>query len=77
MTLPEGQGRKKGRNQAVKKGNYVLAYLDDAYYVKYRLAGKVQLPLGRVVQMTASKRGYAEVHLAEYVPYQLFVQSIW
>lgn len=55
----------------------MLAYLDDAYYVKYRLAGKVQLPLGRVVQMTASKRGYAEVHLAEYVPYQLFVQSIW
>lgn len=27
-------------------GNYVPAHLDDAYYIKYRLAGKVQLPLG-------------------------------
>ena len=47
-------------------GNYVLSYLDDAYYVKYRLAGKVQLPLGRVVQMMANEREYAETHLSEY-----------
>lgn len=47
-------------------GNYVLSYLDDAYYVKYKLAGKVQLPLGRVVQMMANEREYAETHLSEY-----------
>ena len=46
-------------------GNYVLSYLDDAYYVKYKLAGKVQLPLGRVVQMMANEREYAETHLSD------------
>ncbi len=30
-------------------GNYVPAHLDDAYYIKYRLTGKVQLPLGVAV----------------------------
>lgn len=46
--------------------NYVLSYLDDAYYVKYKLAGKVQLPLGRVVQMTANEREFVEDSLAAY-----------
>lgn len=38
-------------------GNYVLAHLDDAYYVKYLLAGKVQLPLGIAVT------DFSELHL--------------
>ncbi len=29
-------------------GNYVAAYLDDAYYWQYKLTGKIQLPLGLV-----------------------------
>lgn len=47
-------------------GNYVLSYLDDAYYVKYKLAGKVQLPLGRVVQMTAEEEKYTADYVDEY-----------
>lgn len=47
-------------------GNYVISYLDDSYYVKYRLKGKVQLPLGRVDYMTANEEEYLGSYIEEY-----------
>lgn len=37
-------------------GNYVAAYLDDAFYWQYRLTGKVKLPLGLVEDMHIQAR---------------------
>lgn len=34
--------------------------------MKHKLAEKVQLPLGRVVQMMANEQDYVEEHLTEY-----------
>lgn len=46
-------------------GNYVPALLDDSYYIKYRLTGKVQLPLGVAVDFY---KGFSELqpYLEEY-----------
>ncbi len=48
-------------------GNYVAAYLDDAYYIKYLLGGgKVQLPLGRPEHMTREEAEYLASDIAEH-----------
>ena len=47
-------------------GNYVPTLLDDAYYVKYRLAGKVQLPLGVADRMNREERASLKPYLDEY-----------
>lgn len=47
-------------------GNYVLSYLDDSYYIKYLLRGKVQLPVGRVDYMLRNEKDYLESYIEEY-----------
>lgn len=47
-------------------GNYVPARLDDACYVKYRLTGKVQLPIGIVDIMSVQGRSALQPYLDEY-----------
>ena len=47
-------------------GNYVPVRLDDAYYVRYRLAGKVQLPVGIVDIMSPRGRSALQPYLDEY-----------
>lgn len=46
-------------------GNYVPALLDDAYYVKWRLAGRVQLPLG-VADRIRNEQSRLKPYLDEY-----------
>lgn len=47
-------------------GNYVISFLDDAYYIQYRLQGKVQLPLGRADFMTYNEKEYLASYIEEY-----------
>lgn len=47
-------------------GNYVAAYLDDAYYWKYRLAGRVQLPLGLVEDIQIQARQLLDPAIEKY-----------
>lgn len=47
-------------------GNYVAAYLDDAYYWQYRLAGKVQLPLGLVKDIQSQEEQLLASSLEKY-----------
>jgi len=51
---------------ALPDGNYVLAWLEDAYYWKYRLAGRVQLPLGCKDFMTANEKEALAPYIQEY-----------
>ena len=47
-------------------GNYVPARLDDTYYMKYRLTGKVQLPIGIADRMSNRGRSALQPYLDEY-----------
>lgn len=47
-------------------GNYVISFLDDAYYIQYRLKGRVQLPLGRTDFMTYNEKEYLASYIEEY-----------
>lgn len=47
-------------------GNYVAAYLEDAYYWKYKLAGKVQLPLGQIESMQPQEKEMLGSYIEEY-----------
>lgn len=47
-------------------GNYVPAHLDDAYYIKYRLTGKVQLPLGVAISKDSDDWRDLQPYLEEY-----------
>lgn len=48
-------------------GNYVAAYLDDSYYIKYLLGGgRVQLPLGRPERMSREEAEYLASDIAEH-----------
>ena len=51
---------------ALPDGNYVLAWLEDAYYWKYKLTGRVQLPLGCKDFMTANEREFLAPYIQEY-----------
>ncbi len=51
---------------ALPDGNYVLAWLEDAYYWKYKLAGRVQLPLGCKDFMTANEKEALAPYIQEY-----------
>lgn len=47
-------------------GNYVMTYLEDAYYWKYKLTGRVQLPLGRVTDMLSQERDFLNSYIEKY-----------
>lgn len=47
-------------------GNYAAAFLDDGYYLRYRLAGSVQLPVGRAAYMEADEKKLLAPYLEEY-----------
>ncbi len=47
-------------------GNYAAAFLDDGYYLRYRLASSVQLPVGRVAYMEADERKLLAPYIEEY-----------
>ena len=47
-------------------GNHVLTYLEDAYYWKYKLTGKVQLPLGCVTDMLSQERDFLSSYIQQY-----------
>ena len=47
-------------------GNYVLAFLDDSYYIKYLLNGKVQLPVGHLSWMNANQKEMFAPYIEEY-----------
>lgn len=47
-------------------GNYAAAFLDDGYYLRYRLAGSVQLPIGRAAYMEADERKLLAPYIEEY-----------
>ena len=51
---------------ALPDGNYVLAWLEDAYYWKYKLTGRVQLPLGCKDFMTQNEREFLDPYIQEY-----------
>lgn len=51
---------------ALPDGNYVLAWLEDAYYWKYKLTGRVQLPLGCKDSMTANEKEALAPYIEEY-----------
>lgn len=51
---------------ALPDGNYVLAWLEDAYYWKYRMTGRVQLPLGCKESMTANEKEAMAPYIQEY-----------
>lgn len=51
---------------ALPDGNYVLAWLEDAYYWKYKLTGRVQLPLGCKESMTANEKEALAPYIREY-----------
>ncbi len=47
-------------------GNYIMSYLDDSYYVKYLLTGRVQLPLGRIDGRSRDVERYLAEEIEEY-----------
>ena len=47
-------------------GNYMTAYLDDVYYIKYLIAGSVQLPLGTAERMTLTEQEDLKTYITEY-----------
>ncbi len=47
-------------------GSYVTAYLEDAYYWKYKLTGTVQLPLGRVTDMLSQEKDFLSPYIEKY-----------
>lgn len=47
-------------------GNYVAAFLDDGYYLRYRLTGSVQLPIGRVNYMETKEKELLAPYIEEY-----------
>lgn len=47
-------------------GNYVAAYLDDAYYWKYKLTGKVQLPVGYIDHMDRNEQNLLQAYIDEH-----------
>ncbi|MCH5345361.1 MAG: hypothetical protein J1E64_15145 [Acetatifactor sp.] len=47
-------------------GSYVPAHLDDTYYMKYRLTGKVQLPIGIADHMPDRGQSALQPYLDEY-----------
>lgn len=47
-------------------GNYAAAYLDDAYYWKYKLTGKVWLPLGLVEDIPIQAKPLLKSSLEAY-----------
>ena len=51
---------------ALPDGNYVIAYLDDAYYLKYLLTRKVQLPVGYVTTISRGEEKLLQPCLEEY-----------
>lgn len=46
--------------------NYIIAYLDDAYYLKYLLRGKVQLPIGQMEYIPSNEKTYFASCVEEY-----------
>lgn len=46
--------------------NYIVAYLDDAYYLKYLIHGKVQLPIGQMEYIPSNEKRYFTSCLKEY-----------
>ena len=51
---------------ALPDGNYVLTWLEDAYYWKYKLTGHVQLPLGCKEFMTHNEKEAMASYIQEY-----------
>ncbi|MDE7184837.1 MAG: hypothetical protein K2O40_10280 [Lachnospiraceae bacterium] len=47
-------------------GNYAAAFLDDGSYLRYRLTGQVQLPVGRVTYMTANEKKLLAPYITAY-----------
>ena len=47
-------------------GNYMTAYLDDVYYIKYLIAGSVQLPLGTAERMILTEQEDLKTYITEY-----------
>ena len=47
-------------------GSYAAAYLDDACYLRYLIAGSVQLPIGRVEYMEAAEKQLLAEYIEEY-----------
>lgn len=47
-------------------GNYVMAYLNDGYYLKYRICGSVQLPIGYKQDMDADEKEKLASYVKEY-----------
>lgn len=50
----------------IPDGSYIMSYLDDSYYVKYLLTGKVQLPLGRMEGRSRDLERYLAEEIKEY-----------
>ena len=51
---------------ALPDGNYVLTWLEDAYYWKYKLTGHVQLPLGCKEFITHNEKEAMASYIQEY-----------
>lgn len=51
---------------ALPDGNYVLVWLEDAFYWKYRLSGRVQLPVGCKDSMTSNEKEALAPYIQEY-----------
>lgn len=47
-------------------GNYVAAYLDDSYYWKYKLTGRVQLPVGYIAQLDWNEENLLQSYIEDY-----------
>ena len=47
-------------------GNYVTAFLDDGVYLRYRLTGNVQLPVGYITYMSAGEKKLLAPYIIEY-----------
>ncbi len=67
-TRPLTKGYIYNRYYLVKlaDGNYVMTYLEDAYYWKYKLTGRVQLPLGRVTDLLSQEKDLLKPYLQAY-----------